>query len=607
MATVSAAISDLRVAVLDAVACGEPLREVADLLCHHVEEIAPGFVATVVRVDTERRLRPVGTPSMPKAYCDAIDGIEIGDDVGTCGSAAFRGQPVLSLDVRTDPAWPAAVIRELPASLGSCWSSPIKDSGGEVIGTFAFYFPTGVGPEEIHHEIVDASLPLCRIAIERQQNVERISLLTHYEAVTGLRNRRSLRSHLDGLIADSAIHCAAVLHLDIDRFADVNESLGFADGDRLLVDIAHRLRAHDKATTADALFSLGGDGYVLVLADADVKAATVRAERVLATVGQPLELSSMPVVVTASIGISLYPQDADDSAELLRHAGVAVTRAKASGGGTYRFASAAVDRAAQDRLVLGTALRSALSTGALYLTFQPQVDLAELRLHGVEALARWDDPQRGPIPPDRFVALAEQTGQIADLDQWALREACRQLAEWDRRGVHVPTVSVNFSPLSFREGLPDIVAQLLGENCLAADRLTIEVTESVVMDEVSIATARRICDLGVGLSIDDFGTGFSAISRLPFLPISELKIDRSFLQGIDENPAYLALTRAVVSIGDSLGMTVIAEGVETLRQAELLQGLGCHLGQGFLFAKPEAAGQFEQWLSRPGALTRTQS
>lgn len=598
MSGASAAIAGLQAAVLDAVAGGAPLRTVADLLCQRVEQIAPGVVATLVRVDTENRLRPVGSPSMPKRYCDAIDGIEVGDAVGTCGSAAFRGEPVVSLDIRHDPAWPDAVLRELPPSLGSCWSSPIDGSDGSVIGTFAFYFATGVAPDAVHHEIVDACLPLCRIAIERQQNVERIALLTHYEALTGLPNRSSLQTHLAELVADPAVRRLAVLHVDIDRFADVNESLGFADGDLLLIDVAHRLQGPETMAATDALYSLGGDGYALVLVDADVKLATARAERVLAVVGRPLELSDLPVTVTASIGISLYPHDAATSAELMRQADVAVARAKATGGGTYRFAGAAVDRAAQDRLVLGTALRSALDRGGLYLTYQPQVDLASLRLHGVEALARWDDPQRGPIGPDRFIALAEQIGLIADLDVWVLGTACRQLADWDRRGVDVPSVSVNFSPQSFREGLPDIVAARLAENGLAADRLTIEVTESLVMDDVCVQTARQVGALGVGLSIDDFGTGFSAISRLPFLPITELKIDRSFLQGIDQSPASLALTRAVVGIGDSLGLAVVAEGVETVRQGELLRELGCHLGQGFLFAKPEPADAFEQWLTR---------
>lgn len=596
MGAASSAIADVRVEVLDAVATGMPLRGVADLLCQRVEEIAPGFVASVIRVDADGRLRPVGAPSLPKAYCDAIDGIPIGDSVGSCGSAAFRGQPVLSLDIRNDPAWPQFACDLLPAALCACWSSPIKAGDGEVIGTFAFYFPSGSAPADVHHEIVDACLPLCRIAIERQQSVERIALLTHYDAVTGLPNRSSLSAQLATLIADPAVARAALLHIDVDRFADVNESFGFAEGDRLLLAVADRLQGTETLKAGDELFSLGGDGYALVLTGADAKEATVRADHVLAQVGQPLQLSDLPVVVFASVGISLYPDDSTDSADLMRQADAALKQAKASGGGTYRFAGAALDRAAQDRLVLGIALRSTLRDGGLRLAYQPQVDLADLRLHGVEALARWDDPLRGPIPPDRFIMLAEQTGQVADLDGWALREACRQLAEWDLDGLRVPVVSVNFSPLSFRDGLPELIADLLAEHGLSAERLTIEVTESVVMDEDSIETARRIRDLGIGLSVDDFGTGFSAISRLPFLPITELKIDKSFLHGIDENPAYLALTRAVVGIGESLGLTVVAEGVETVRQCELLRELGCHLGQGFLFSKPESADQLRMWV-----------
>jgi c-di-GMP-specific phosphodiesterase len=596
METASTTIAEVRVEVLNAIAGGMPLRGVADLLCHRVEQVAPGFAATVVRVDADRRLRPVGGPSMPKAYRDAIDGVEIGDGVGACGSAAFRGEPVLSQDPHNDPTWPESIRALLPTTVGSCWSSPIKDGDGQVLGTFAFYYLPGAGPQAIHVEIVEACLPLCRIAIERQQDAERIALLTHYDALTGLPNRASLRAHLSDLIDDPAVHGIALLHIDIDRFADINESLGFSDGDRLLVSVAERLHGHGSLASGDALFSLGGDGYALVVPEADAKDATRHAEHVLSHISAPFSLSDLPVVVSASIGISLYPNDGPDSAELMRQADAAVGRAKASGGGGYRFSEPAIDRAAQDRIVLGVALRAALRGSQLRLAYQPQVEMTDMRLHAVEALSRWDDPTRGPIPPDRFIPLAEQIGQVSDLDAWGLREACRQLAEWDSEGLWVPSVSVNFSPLSFREGLPDLIASLLDENGLTADRLTIEVTESVVMDDTSIATAWQIRELGVGLSVDDFGTGFSAIGRLPFLPITELKIDRSFLERIDENPAYTALTRAVVGIGESLGLRVIAEGVETVRQAELLGEIGCPLGQGFLFAKPEGPEALRAWL-----------
>lgn len=597
MKPTSTTIAEMRVEVLDAIASGMPLRGVADLLCHRVEQIAPGFAATVVRVDADRRLRPMGGPSMPKAYCDAFDGVEIGYEVGACGSAAFRGEPVLSQDPHNDPTWPESIRALLPTSVGSCWSSPIKDGDGHVLGTFAFYYLPGAGPEAIHLEIAEACLPLCRIAIERQQDAERIALLTHYDALTGLPNRASLRSHLTELIDDPAVHGIALLHIDIDRFSDINESLGFADGDRLLVSVAERLRGHGSLAPGHELFSLGGDGYALVLVGADAKGATGHAEQVLSHISTPLPLSDLPVVVSASVGISLYPNDGQDSAELMRQADAAVGRAKASGGGGYRFSEPLIDRAAQDRIVLGVALRAALRGRHLRLAYQPQVDMTDMRLLAVEALSRWDDATRGPIPPDRFIPLAEQIGQVAELDAWALREACRQLAEWDSEGLRVPSVSVNFSPLSFRAGLPGLIAALLDENGLTPDRLTIEVTESVVMDDTSVATAWQIRDLGVGLSVDDFGTGFSAIARLPFLPITELKIDRSFLEGIDENPAYTALTRAVVGIGESLGLRVIAEGVETVRQAELLGEIGCPLGQGFLFAKPEDPEALRAWLT----------
>ena len=595
MSATSTRLAEVRIEVLDAVAGGQQLADVAELLCQRVEEIVPGFAATVLRVDSDLRLRPVAAPSLPRDFCDAVDGIPVGESAGSCGTAAFRGEPVLVLDVRTDPLWADYQDLPLPAEFGACWSSPIKDAHGMVIGTFAFYFPRGTAPGPEHHEIVDVCLPLCRIAMERRDDAERISLLTHYDPLTGLRNRASLSPHLTSMVADPGVRRLALVLLDIDRFADVNESLGFADGDRLLTAVAERLQQPGAFAAGDALFALGGDAFALVMPDADAEAATRRADLLLRTVAQPLRLSDLTVVVSASIGIALYPDDAVEGQDLLRRAESALSQAKPSGG-TYHFAAPAVDLLAQDRLVLSYALRSALADGQVHLAYQPQVDLETLELHGVEALARWDDPRRGPIPPDRFIALAEQTGQVAELDEWSLREACRQLAAWDNEGLRVPAISVNFSPLSFRAGLPDLLRDLLASHGLAADRLTIEVTESVVMDDASLEVGRDIRQLGVGLSIDDFGTGFSAISRLPFLPISELKIDRSFVNGLDEHPAYRALIRAVVGIGDSLGLTVVAEGVETVRQCTVLLELGCRLGQGFLFSKPEPADRLQERL-----------
>ncbi len=584
----AARLADLRIEVLDAVADGHSLNDVAQMLCQRVEEIVPGFVATVLRVDSGRRLRPLAAPSLPQAFCDGLDGAPIGDAVGSCGTAAFRGEPVLVLDVRTDPLWADYQDLPLPDSLRACWSSPIRDSGGDVVGTFAFYFPAGVSPGEEHQDIIDVCLPLCRIAIERHEAAERISLLTHYDSLTGLRNRNSLGPHLTSMVADHGVSRLALLLVDIDRFADVNESLGFADGDRLLTAIAERLQQPGAFTAGDELFALGADAFALVIPHAGAEEATRRADILLRTVAQPVQLSDLTVMVSASIGIALCPDDAGEGPDLLRRAESALGKAK-PGGGTYHFAGPALDLLAQDRLVLSGALRSALAAGHVHLAYQPQVDLDTLELRGVEALARWDDPRRGPIPPDRFVALAEQTGHVAELDEWCLREACRQLAAWDREGWGVPAVSVNFSPLSFRASLPDLLGRLLSSHGLAAERVTIEVTESVVMDDASLDVARAIGDLGVGLSIDDFGTGFSAISRLPFLPITELKIDKSFVSGLDEHAAYTALIRAVVGIGESLGVAIVAEGVETDHQRKALHELGCRVGQGFLFAKPEPA------------------
>ncbi|HUD42135.1 MAG TPA: EAL domain-containing protein [Dokdonella sp.] len=590
--------------VLEAMVHEAPVREVMTLVCREVERIAPEVVASILSVDEQGRLRPLAGPSLPDAYSDALDGVPIGPACGSCGTAAYRGEPVLSKDIATDPLWADFRHLALPQGLLACWSSPIKSSSGRVLGSFAFYYRRNRGPSRFHKRLVSVSVHLCALALEREESRSRIRQLAFYDALTGLPNRSLLHARAEQAIADAARSgdALAVLFIDLDRFKQVNDSLGHTAGDELLRQIARRLQ--DLVAPSDIVGRLAGDEFVVVLIGCDARGAADRAGRIQNALQVPVMLGGVGVVPSASIGISLFPTNGADIDLLLRRADMAMYQAKTAGRHRFAFFSNEITVLAQERIALEAALRDALSHEAIRLCYQPQLRLADGRLHGVEALARWRHPELGEITPARFIPLAEECGLIAELGVRVLREACRQLADWRARGLQVPMVSVNLSPTSFRDAdLPSRIAQVLAACALTGSDLTLEITENAFLDAgpETMRVIHEVRALGVRLSVDDFGSGYSSLGLLRRLPVDEIKLDQSFVRDLDGDAASRELTRAVQRIGESLGLGVIAEGVETDDQRRLLQQQGYHAAQGHLFAPALAPDRFEAWLSAHAA------
>jgi predicted signal transduction protein with EAL and GGDEF domain len=349
---------------------------------------------------------------------------------------------------------------------------------------------------------------------------------------------------------------------------------------------------------------LGGDEFVILLPNRDAEGAAHVAARITEALAAPLELSAKPIQMSASIGISLYPDHATDIDTLMQQADAAMYKAKQAGRSTYRFFSADMSGLAEQRMVLTAALRRAIAEDGLSLRYQPQIRTVDSAIHGVEALARWHDAALGEISPARFIPLAEECGLIEQIGLWSVREACRQLASWRKAGLNIPSVSVNLSPINFRNvELAARLAAILAENDLPPDTLMLEITEGAFMQDraVALETMNAIRALGIGLSLDDFGTGYSSLSRLAHLPMRELKIDRSFMRDIENDAGKLAIATAIVRVGQSLGMTVVAEGVETEGQRTVMAELGCDVIQGFLYAPALAPIAFERWLIEHGA------
>ncbi|WFU74622.1 EAL domain-containing protein [Bradyrhizobium sp. CB2312] len=591
-------LRSLQQLIMSALADEVPITDIADRLCRRVEQIAPGVVCSLLHVDAAGLLHPLGGPSLPDDYSRSLDGIAIGPEVGTCGTGAFYGIPVLVADIDADPRWQPYKARPLEVGLRACWSTPIKAKDGRVIGTFGFYYREPRAPSRWHRQIVDACVNLGAFAIERKEARAEIARLAYHDMLTGLPNRAQLRH----LITTAIDACptgghVALAFLDVDHFKDVNDTLGHAAGDELLIQLAQRLREH--IGPEDMLGRLGGDEFVILLPQRNAQDAERVASGITEALAAPLRLGSKLMPMSASIGISLYPDHATDIDTLMQQADAAMYMAKQAGRSTHRIFSAEMSGLAEQRLALIAALRRAIAEGALSLSYQPQIRSCDGAVHGVEALARWHDAVLGDVSPAKFIPLAEECGLIEQIGLWSVREACRQMASWRRAGLNIPSVSVNLSPINFRNvTLAARLKDILAEYGLPPDALMLEITEGAFMRDsvAALETMNAIRELGVGLSLDDFGTGYSSLSRLAHLPIRELKIDRSFMRDIEKDASALAIATAVVRVGQGLGMTVVAEGVETEGQRRTLAELGCDVVQGFLYAPALAPVAFERWL-----------
>ena len=588
--------------MLDAMVREEPTRELMQMMCREVERIAPQVLCSVLRVE-EGRLRTLAAPSLPQAYCRQIDGTAVGPGVGSCGTAAHTGREVVARDIAQDPNWRGISQLALGHGLAACWSTPIKASDDRVLGTFAFYYRQPHEPDEFHRRLVKVIVHLCALALEREEARNRIRRLAFHDDLTGLPNRNLLHAQAEQALtsADRAGQMLAVLFIDLDRFKQVNDSFGHPGGDQLLRAVSQRLR--DEAGATDIVGRLSGDEFVMLLNPCTARSAAERAERLLQRLALPLQLDEVEIRPSASIGISLFPSDGGDMETLLHRADMAMYQAKHGGRNGVRFYCREMDHASQDRLALEAALREALEQRRLHLHYQPKIDVRSGELRGVEALARWQHPRLGDVPPMRFIGLAEECGLIGELSQWVLQEACRQLAQWRGNGLQVPSVAVNLSPTNFRDqDLPARIERILRRESVPAADLTVEITEDVLLDNdpTKLQVLHAIRDLGVRLSMDDFGTGYSSLSYLRQLPISELKLDRSFVRDIVDNDVAGALTRAIAQIGQSLHLEVVAEGVENPRQLQLLGEQGYCIAQGYHFTPALPATELEHWVRRHG-------
>ncbi|MBE0548618.1 MAG: EAL domain-containing protein [Rubrivivax sp.] len=448
---------------------------------------------------------------------------------------------------------------------------------------------------------------------DRVQTQERLAFLANFDSLTGLPNRTLFRDRLAQAMgrAQRSGRPLALMFLDLDRFKVINDSLGHEAGDRLLQHVAqtltHSLRGADSvARLVDAepitLSRLGGDEFTVIAEGlGGVEDAMLVARRLLDALNTPVLLGGEEVVVSASIGISMYPTDDVDLDTLVRHTDMAMYRSKSLGRSTYSFFSDDLNAAVAARLSLEVALRHAMERNEFLLHFQPKVCLRTGTVTGVEALLRWQRPDLGLVPPDRFISVLEDTGMILPVGAWVIRAACAQLGEWDRMGLPPLRMAVNLSARQFRhQFLASMVEDTLRENCIVPGRLEIELTESLLMEdnETNRSMLASFSRMGVRMAIDDFGTGHSSLSYLKRFNIDTLKIDRSFVKSLPDSSEDLAISTAIIAMARSMQMSVVAEGVETEPQAQILRELGCDEMQGYLLSRPLPPADLVAWLHK---------
>ncbi|MBV9254563.1 MAG: EAL domain-containing protein [Actinobacteria bacterium] len=445
----------------------------------------------------------------------------------------------------------------------------------------------------------------------RQELAREATELWHrafHDPLTNLANRNLLRDRVDHALSRRGAGLLAVMLVDLDGFKSINDALGHAVGDEVLIEVADRLKACVRPS--DTVSRPGGDEFAILMEElGDSSTATAAAQRVLDQLAAPIVIDERSLVITASVGIALCAAGDQTVDGLLGNADVALYRAKADGRGCFSLYDPSMQEAALARLELEADLRLALNRGELRLDYQPIGTLKEGRIDNVEALARWTHPTRGVVPPFEFIQAAEDTGLIVQLGEWVLREACRQVTHWHRLMPDVPPVSVavNVSGMQILQpGFVDTVARILQEAELDPKYLVLEITESLLTEDagITMANLRGLRDLGTRLSIDDFGTGYSSLARLRAFPVDELKIDRSFIAALDASGDDAPLVAAVIAMAHSLGLEVVGEGVETGHQLEFLRDHACDRIQGYLLARPAPASDITELLGAPATVLR---
>ena len=594
------AFNDKNAEILEMIATGKPASEIYDEIALMYEERHPGMRCSMLELHDDRLLHG-GAPSLPKEYCDAVHGLKNGPNVGSCGTSTYTGQRVLVENIETDPKWSKIKHVALPHGMRCCWSEPIKNSSGRVLGAFGMYYNHPALPNEEESDDLNSAARLAGIVMERDQAQKRIRELAYTDELTGLASRANFYQYLQESIkiSDRNKRRFGILYIDLDDFKSVNDSLGHDAGDLLLKKMAKCLE--NVIREIDFIARLSGDEFCILVKDIDDSYATVDiAQRCLESISKPVELYSRKFTPACSIGIAHYPDDGKDLSTLLKAADTSLYAAKERGKNQYAFYKPELTYKAEYRFRVEQSLREAVEKQQLLLVYQPQVNINTGEIIGVEALSRWNHPQLGQVSPIEFIATAERIGMIKPLTEWVLRTACTQAVAWKSAGFPAIRMAVNISPSHFLDkDFVSMIKRIIDDTGMVPAELELEVTESVVQtDQENLSIFRELKDIGVLIAIDDFGVGYSSFASLKHLTVDCLKIDKYFIDDMLVDNKSKILISSMIEMGHNLEHEIIAEGVETKEQCHMLHKLGCETAQGYLFSKPVSADEISKLLKR---------
>ena len=582
---------ELQNTVLKMVARGDSLRATMNRLCGEVEALAPGVVCSVLAKDRGGFMHPLAGPSLSEEYSGAIDGIAAGPSVGSCGTAAFLGEPVDVVDIETDPRWVDFKHLPLPLGLLACWSSPIFDKQGQVIGTFAFYFKERRGPTKLARALVEACLPVCTVAMELHERLLEQERQSRTDALTGLQNRAAFEHSIR---TRKALHWALFL-IDVDHLKTVNDTFGHLAGDELIRTVASRLA---KCAGSDEIYRLGGDEFAVLMTAESLEAVRRRGWELVAAAKSATDCKGHTVYPTVTVGGAI---DTNGNPEITRqNADFALYHAKEIRRGTFVMHDQALATSISGRMSAIRMVADALDENRVEAHYQPVIRLDTGEIVGVEALCRVKSNDGSIIPACDFHEATKDARVAGLITSRMVARVANDVSNWLAMGIPFQHVGINVSAADFHSGgLADLLQTEFGRADVDLKHVILEVTESVYLgqrDQPVSKEIKALRDAGLKIALDDFGTGFASLTHLLTVPVDIVKIDRSFVERLSVGEVGAAVVEGIIHIARNIGVRVVAEGIETERQAHTLISMGCVLGQGFLYSPAVDKGEMSTLL-----------
>ena len=582
--------------ILEMVAKGETIESTADRLCREVEGLQPDVICSVLSVDRSGLLHPLAAPSLPQAYSAALDGISIGPNVGSCGSAAYLRTPVAVIDIERDPRWENFKGLALPLGLKACWSSPICNAKGDVLGTFAFYYREQRGPTEFEQEVVATCVHLCALALERHERVVERERQANIDTLTGLGNRACFNQAL------AALPCTtpgawALLVIDLDNLKTVNDTFGHHVGDLLIQQAASRMAA---AAAPDGVFRLGGDEFAVIVQNPEaLREIETTANALIEAIVVPAECDGHLIHPKATVGGAVLSREDHIAESVRQNADFALYHAKETGRGGFVRYWPGIGTAITHRLKAIQRVGAALKEDRIDAYYQPIVRLDTREIVGMEALCRLSEDD-GIISAADFCEATSDAHIAFGITERMLARVVGDMRVWLDMGLPLARVSLNVSSSDFYRGkLDEQLTSAFARENVSLEHLMLEVTEDVCIGQRDDVAARQIKAMrakGLLVALDDFGTGFASLTHLLTFPVDMIKIDKSFINRLAPGNPSSAIVRGLLDIAREMNISVVAVSVETEVQAAQLRALGCSLGQGFLFSRAVDRDAFTQML-----------